>query len=184
MPTRGGRPWGARAISRPFLGGGAIFSRLPNESMREERSFESTHSNQHILTRNTDSEQRCDNIAPTDMRMLLPLLPALLLALLPRVHADETPEPAVWTVHAGKGYTCSDAEWRGEVYNENGTAAGCIAAAQTGQGRADCAGVNYATWQNSDPTVCYTCRVAPGPYREQNPRPALCGPPFFLFKLK
>ena len=28
MPIRGGRPSGARAISRPFLGGGAIFSRL------------------------------------------------------------------------------------------------------------------------------------------------------------
>ena len=26
----------------------------------------------------------------------------------------------------------------------------------------DCAGVNYATWQTSDPTVCYTCRIAPG----------------------
>ena len=38
MPTHEERPWGARAISRPFLGGGAIFSRLPNESMRADRS--------------------------------------------------------------------------------------------------------------------------------------------------
>ena len=38
MPTRGGRPSGARAISRPFLGGGAIFSRLTNRSVHANRS--------------------------------------------------------------------------------------------------------------------------------------------------
>jgi hypothetical protein len=50
-------------------------------------------------------------------------------------------------------------EFRGEVPNEKGTAAGCAAAAQA---MPDCAGVSYATWQTSDPTVCYTCRIVPG----------------------
>ena len=89
---------------------------------------------------------------------MLLLLPPLLLALLPLVHAEETPEPVVWKVHVGKGYTCSDAEFRGKV-DTNGTAADCAAAAQA---MPACAGVNYATWPTSDPTVCYACRVAPG----------------------
>ena len=84
-------------------------------------------------------------------------LPLLLLAL-PLEHAAKTPELG-WKAYAGKGYTCSGAEFRGEVPNENGTAAGCAAAAQA---MPDCAGVNYATWRTSDPTVCYTCRIVPG----------------------
>ena len=91
--------------------------------------------------------------------MLLPLPLLLLLLALPLVHAEEAPEPEPWKEYVGKGYTCSPTEFRGEVNNENGTAAGCSAAAQA---MPDCAGVNYATWQTSDPTVCYTCRIAPG----------------------
>jgi len=75
---------------------------------------------------------------------------------LPPVHADETSEP-VWKEYVGMGYTCSGTEFRGEVPNEDGTAAGCVAAAQA---MPDCAGVNYATWRTSDPSVCYTCRIA------------------------
>ena len=91
--------------------------------------------------------------------MRAPMLPLpLLLLALPLEHAAKTPELG-WKAYAGKGYTCSGAEFRGEVPNENGTAAGCAAAAQA---MPDCAGVNYATWRTSDPTVCYTCRIVPG----------------------
>jgi len=86
------------------------------------------------------------------------LLLLLLLPLALSVHAEGTPEP-MWKEYAGMGYTCSDVEFRGEVPNENGTAAGCAAAAHA---MPDCAGVNYATWQTADPTVCYTCRILPG----------------------
>jgi len=89
---------------------------------------------------------------------LLLLLPAVTLALPPPVHAEGTPEPG-WKEYVGKGYTCSGTEFRGEVSNENGTAAGCAAAAQA---MPDCAGVNYATWRTEDPSVCYTCRIVPG----------------------
>jgi len=64
-----------------------------------------------------------------------------------------------WKEYAGMGFSYSELEFRGEVPNESGTAAGCIAAAQA---MPACAGVNYATWRTSKPTVCYTSRMVPG----------------------
>ena len=46
------------------------------------------------------------------------------------------------------------------MLNENGTAAGCSAAAQALNTHGGCkGGVNYATWPSASPTNCYVCRA-------------------------
>ena len=80
---------------------------------------------------------------------------------------------AGWEAYPGKGYTCSGAEYRGTVLNENGTAAGCSAAAQALNTRGGChGGVNYATWPSSNPTACYVCRV-PGAAAKLEKKPGM-----------
>ena len=66
MPTRGGRPSGARAISRPFLGGGGIFSRLTNRSVHADTScfFNTVYSDPPISFRSSRSHAKSTDSVP------------------------------------------------------------------------------------------------------------------------
>ena len=65
-----------------------------------------------------------------------------------------------WKEFVGQGFTCAAADYKGSVPNPNGTAVGCLAAAQATNAKGpNYKGVNYATWSASNPTACYICRV-------------------------
>ena len=66
-------------------------------------------------------------------------------------------ENLTWTEYPGKTYTCASDEYKGTAVDANGTAAGCMAAAEA-KSRLGL-GINYATYRPSSPGACYVCDV-------------------------
>jgi hypothetical protein len=62
--------------------------------------------------------------------------------------------PPTWTEIKGKGLTCSGSEYRGTGSDKNGTAEGCLAAAEAATGQ----GVNYAIYPTNK--GCFLCSIA------------------------
>lgn len=62
-----------------------------------------------------------------------------------------------WSEHQGMTYACESDEYKGTAVDANGTAAGCLAAAEAKSSLG--LGINFATYRPSAPTACYVCNV-------------------------